>query len=150
MKVPPRVFLGAVLLFCAGCESAPPSNLGATILNHRTEVAVTSVDPRWTSYGTYLKAATDSVQAQWDLLRQSNLNAITDGSTVSVTFVMNSNGQVVRFISHDDLGTGASPYTIHICLEAIKDAQPFALWPEEMIGSLGNEQKIVMTFFFPS
>jgi hypothetical protein len=152
MKLPPSLFLGAVLLFCAGCESASaPTDLGAAILNPRaTQVAVTSIDPRWTSYGIYLKGVTSSIQAQWNEIREENLNAITDGSTVSVAFILNSDGQVSRVLDHDDHGTQASTYTIHACIQAVGDGAPYALWTDEMIAALGKEQKIVVTFFVRS
>jgi hypothetical protein len=144
------LFLGVLLLFCAGCETPPPANLQSELSKHQvSDIAFTSMDPKWSGFGTYLTGMTTSLDTHWGETREAGKEDPTSGSVVSVTFVLASSGQVSRIVSCDDHGSGASAFTRKGCMEAITDASPFLQWTDEMVAALGREQKMTLTFWVP-
>jgi hypothetical protein len=151
MKILSLLVFEVVLFAVAGCEAVPLGNdVQPTILGHQvSEIGVTSIARNWSNFGAYLLRMITSVQGGWDRTLGMRKFIPTAGARISVTFVMNSNGEIIRVMSHDDLGAHASQETVQSCIIAIIKNSPYDPWTDDMVALLGTEQKMTFTFFVP-
>jgi len=104
-----------------------------------------AVDAHFSQFGDYLQELIDIVQIQWERIIQSSSVYPKSGSHVTVTFKINSQGQIVEILKVDgdaeEYGTGAA-------LSAIRDPAPYRPWTKEMVAVLGDDQTITFGFYY--
>lgn len=99
-------------------------------------------DPKWSAYGGYLRRVTEIVQAQWESRLQAGQPSAS-GTYVGVTFILKSDGRVMRIAKVE---TSASPAGVAAVVGAITDRSPYEAWSTDMKKVLGEEQEL--TFYF--
>ena len=87
----------------------------------------------------------DTVQAQWYKILSESLIAPKRGSHVVVTFKLNSKGET-DMVTVEDVGAGKQG--VFACQNAITSKQPYRKWTKDMIGALGDEEQITLTFYY--
>jgi hypothetical protein len=108
-------------------------------------IGPTAVDARWSNYGAYLQRMIDTVQIQWErIIIEQRANPI-NGSTVSVKFVMNSEGNIAKIVNVDST---ANEIASRACISAITDRAPYGPWTDDMIAVLGEKQEMTFTFYY--
>ena len=108
-------------------------------------IGPTSVDARWSNYGAYLQRMIESVQIQWEKLLTESKVYPTSGSTVTVKFVMDSEGKISRIINLDSTASDAAS---RACVSAITDRAPYGTWTDDMKAVLGEQQEMTFTFYY--
>jgi len=110
------------------------SNIGPTALN-----------AKWSNYGVYMQRLIETVQLSWDhILEQSGIYP-SPGTMVSVTFVLNSKGEIARIVSHKPEDSAPA---IDACVSAITAPAPYGPWTDDMTSVLGTEQEMTFTFLY--
>lgn len=105
----------------------------------------TAVDAKWSNYGVYLQRMIETVQIQWDrILLQSTLYP-PSGTTVTVSFRMDSDGKITTII---DVKNTSSDQGKEACVSAITARSPYGKWSDDMIAVLGNSQEMTFTFYY--
>ena len=112
-----------------------------------SNVGVTALDSRWSNYGVYMKRLCETVQIEWDSILDETRPVVAPGNTVSVTFVLNSKGQITR-VEKVDPSPGTSDAGARACASAITNRSPYGPWSDDMITVLGTEQTITFTFLY--
>ena len=110
-----------------------------------TNIGPTAVDARWSNYGAYLQKLIETVQTQWENILLSGKIYPPSGSTVTVTFILDSEGKIARIVNVDNKSTEQAA---HACASAITDRAPYGLWTDDMIAMLGKEQEMTFTFYY--
>lgn len=108
-------------------------------------IGPTAVDARWSNYGVYLQRMIETVQIQWDrILIQSSLYP-PSGTTVTVTFRMDSEGKITEIIQ---VKNTSSEQGKESCISAITARSPYGKWSEDMIAVMGESQDMTFTFYY--
>jgi len=110
-------------------------------------IGLTGVDAKWSSYGQYLRKMIEAIQARWDDLIAASKHYPTQGSRVSVSFVMDSEGKIASIRTVDgDAGELATNW----CVTAISPSQDFSygIWTDDMKAVLGEKQELTFTFLY--
>jgi hypothetical protein len=108
-------------------------------------IGAVAYDAKWSSYGEYLKKLIDAVQVQWErILDQSNVYP-TAGTKVTVTFVLNSAGEVSQVQNVESSGGFAAKFS---CVSAITTRAPYGAWTADMIAALGTSQELTFSFTY--
>jgi len=110
-----------------------------------SNIGPTAVDARWSNYGAYLQRLIDTVQVQWENILISGKIYPPSGSTVTVTFVLDSQGNIARIVNVENK---SSEQASHACVSAITDRAPYGPWTDDMIAMLGKEQEMTFTFYY--
>ena len=108
-------------------------------------VGISGIDARWSNYGAYLQRMIDTVQIQWERLIIQMSAMPAGGSTVSVKFVMNDEGQIAQIVNVDST---ASETGSRACVSAITDRAPYGPWTDDMKAVLGSQQEMTFTFYY--
>jgi hypothetical protein len=143
-----------VLLALVGCNAASSSRLG---YKHHAPVVMVgtgastgqpsgiNVDPKWADFPDYVEGVTRKVQRRWEKALANARNYPAIGSSVVVTFVMNSSGAVTRIVSVE---SAAGESAINPCVGAITESAPYGPWTDAMKTALGQEQQLTFTFYY--
>ena len=108
-------------------------------------IGPTAVDARWSNYGVYLQRMIETVQIQWDrILIQSSLYP-PSGTTVTITFRMDSEGAITKIL---DVKNSSSEQGKESCISAITARSPYGKWSEDMVAMLGESQEMTFTFYY--
>ena len=110
-----------------------------------SNIGPTAVDARWSNYGAYLQRLIDTVQIQWENILLSGKIYPPSGSTVTVTFIIDSEGKIARIVNVDNKSTEQAA---HACASAITDRAPYGPWTDDMIAMLGKQQEMTFTFYY--
>jgi hypothetical protein len=125
-------------------QQVRPAILAENKLGTRN-IGPTAVDARWSNYGAYLQRMIDTVQIQWErLIIEQRANPVI-GSTVSVKFIMDSEGKIARIVNVDST---ANETASRACISAITDRAPYGAWPDDMRAVLGEQQEMTFTFYY--
>ncbi|MCX6950593.1 MAG: hypothetical protein NTV51_00150, partial [Verrucomicrobia bacterium] len=108
-------------------------------------IGPTAVDARWSAYGAYLQKMIEAVQIQWEHLLTESKVYPTSGSTVTVKFIMDSEGKISRIVNLDSTANDAAS---RACVSAITDRAPYGLWTDDMKAVLGDQQEMTFTFYY--
>jgi hypothetical protein len=126
----------------------PPQTRPAILADNKfgTEnIGNIAVDAKWSNYGAYLQRMIDSVQIQWErILIDSKVNP-PSGSSVTVKFVMNQEGNISRIVNVE---SNSSESARRACVSAITDRAPYGAWTDDMKALLGVEQEMTFTFYY--
>jgi hypothetical protein len=87
----------------------------------------------------------DTVQIQWERLILQQTAMPARGSTVTVKFIMNDEGRIIRIVNLDST---ASETGSRACVSAITDRAPYGPWSEDMKAVLGTQQEMTFTFYY--
>jgi hypothetical protein len=108
-------------------------------------IGPTAVDARWSNYGVYLQRMIETVQIQWDrILIQSALYP-PSGTTVTVTFRMDSDGTITKILETKNTSSEQGKES---CVSAITARSPYGKWSDDMIAVLGTSQDMTFTFYY--
>jgi hypothetical protein len=108
-------------------------------------IGAVSYNAKWSSYGEYLQKFIETVDVQWKrIIEQSSIYPVT-GTKVVVIFRMNSKGSIAEILKVEG---GADRAAQDACVSAIVAREPYGVWPEDMIGVLGESQEITFTFHY--
>jgi hypothetical protein len=107
-----------------------------------------AMDPHWKDFREYLQGVIQSVQDAWQTQLSENRVPSSPGSVVSVTFVLNSKGEVARIVGAHPT-SDAPPGVIDPCVKAVGKNAPYGGWSDEMISAMGNEQQLTFSFCYP-
>lgn len=114
-------------------------------LTGSSNIGLTAIDAKWSEYGEYLRRMTEAVQYQWErILVQWNAYP-SRGSTVSVKFVLDSDGRIAQIINVE---TTANEAGARACVSAITDRAPYGPWSDDMKAVLGEKQEMTFTFHY--
>jgi len=108
-------------------------------------IGPTALDSKWSNYGVYMQRLIEEVQVSWDKILEQSQIYPSPGTVVSVTFRLNSKGEISRIVGHKP--DGDAPST-ECCVSAITIPAPYGPWTEDMISVLGNEQEMTFTFYY--
>ena len=101
-------------------------------------------DARWSEYGDYMQELIEIVQASWESLLRERQAYPKSGTSVIVTFTLNSAGDV-SIVSVEDTTGAAGAY---VSTSAITLRQPYRKWTDQMIAVLGEKQTLTFRFYF--
>lgn len=108
-------------------------------------IGAVAYNAKWSAYGEYLQKFIESVDIQWQrIVEQSSIYPVA-GTKVVVTFRMNSKGSISQIVKVEGAGGRAAQ---DACVSAIVARDPYGVWPEDMIGVLGESQEITFTFHY--
>jgi hypothetical protein len=108
-------------------------------------IGPTAVDAKWSNYGVYLQRMIETVQIQWDRILLSSTIYPPSGTTVTVSFRMDSDGKITTII---DVKNTSSDQGKEACISAITARSPYGKWSEDMIAVLGESQEMTFTFYY--
>jgi hypothetical protein len=108
-------------------------------------VGIIGISAAFSNYGLYLQKLTDIVQIEWDSILIGSRIAPPSGSTVIVTFVINSEGKIARIVKVE---SKATEQAARACTSAITNRSPYEPWPKEMKDVLGEEQEMTFSFYY--
>lgn len=104
-------------------------------------------DAKWSNYGQYLQKMIEAIQIRWEDFIRVSRHYPQSGTSVTVTFVMNSEGKIVRLRTVDG---NAGDLASNWCVTAINPNEGFSygVWTDDMIAVLGPNQELTFTFFY--
>ena len=109
-----------------------------------SQIGVLGIDARWSEYGEYMQEFIEIVQASWyAILRESRISP-RSGSSVIVTFTLNSQGEVYIVTVEETTGKAGA----YACTNAITTRQPFRKWTDQMVSVLGDSQTMTFSFHY--
>lgn len=128
-------------------ESTVNARQAPTIKNEfgSKNIGAVAYNAKWSAYGEYLQRLIDSVQAQWERLILRSIYYPASGTTVKVTFKLDSTGAVTEIV---DIVSQGGELAKRLCVSAIAERAPYGEWTDDMIAVLGKEQEITFTFFY--
>ncbi len=111
-----------------------------------TSVGAIAIDAEFHQFGDYLQRMFEAIGYQWNLLATQTRRASSQTySRVIVEFWVARSGYLhnaqVLFSSAGKAGT-------LICEDAILSRAPFGEWTEEMVSTLGEKQRVRVTFIY--
>lgn len=104
-----------------------------------------AINAKWSNYGEYLKRLIEEVQVSWDKILDQSQISVPPGTQVSVTFRLNSKGEIVAIVNHQSDIQGPA---VESCMSAITTPAPYGPWTDDMIAMLGNDQEMTFLFFY--
>jgi hypothetical protein len=104
-----------------------------------------AIDAKWSNYGVYLQKMIDTVQIQWDKLLENSRIYPPSGSTVTVKFIMNSEGRITTVVKVDNQATEPAA---RACVNAITERSPYGPWTDDMKAMLGEQQEMTFSFYY--
>jgi hypothetical protein len=108
-------------------------------------IGAVAYNAKWSAYGEYMQKFIESVDIQWQrILQQSNIYPVA-GTKVVVVFRMDSKGDISEVVKVDSTGGRAVK---DACVSAIVARAPYGVWPDDMVGVLGDSQEITFTFHY--
>ena len=110
-----------------------------------SNIGPVAYDAKWSNYGAYLSKLIDTVQIQWENILLSGKIYPPAGSTVTVTFIIDSEGKIARIVNVDNKSTDQAAAA---CASAITDRAPDGPWTDDMIAMLGKQQEMTFTFYY--
>jgi hypothetical protein len=110
-----------------------------------SNVGLIGYDAKWSSYGEYLRRLIDTVQIQWERILLESKVYPPSGSTVTVKFVLDSEGKIARIVNVDNHSTEQAA---RACVSGITDRAPYGAWSDDMKAVLGEEQEMTFTFYY--
>ena len=108
-------------------------------------IGPTAVDSRWSKYGVYLQRMIETIQIQWERLMLTNSAHPPSGTTVTITFKINSTGKIIQIL---DVKNTSNRLGKEMCIQAITSRSPYGEWSQDMIDALGLSQDMTFTFYY--
>jgi hypothetical protein len=120
----------------------------STVLANRVtgtaNVGAIGIDARWSEYGDYMAEVIEAVDHEWHGIVDTSNVHYKPNSHVSVTFSINSKGEV-KVTSVENF---ADDVAASQCTSAITNPGPYRKWTEQMVAVLGEEQSITFGFYY--
>ena len=104
-----------------------------------------AVDAKWSNYGAYLQRMIDTVQVQWERILIESKTYPPSGSTVTVRFILNSEGRIAQILEVENHSTDQAS---RACVSGVTDRAPYGPWTDDMKAMLGEQQEMTLTFYF--
>lgn len=103
-------------------------------------------DSRFLQFAKYHRTMMEAIVQQWyNLAEEVNLSSADTGSVVSVSFLLQADGQIEQL---EITGTSARNVPTIICKDAIASRVPFAPWNEQMIDILPQPFPLKISFHY--
>ncbi len=99
--------------------------------------------PQWGEHNVYLRRMVHVVQFQWERVLAGSAIAPPPGTSVTVRFVLNSEGRIARIL---DVTGNASDEAAEACVRGLVNRAPYHAWTPAMKADLGNEAEVALTF----
>jgi hypothetical protein len=110
-----------------------------------SNIGPVSYSAKWSSYGAYLHKMIEAIQAQWDRILIDSNTEPPSGSSVTVTFVLDSKGRISEIkrveSTSSEQGKGS-------CIGAITNTAPYGEWTDDMKAVLGDSQELTFVFYY--
>jgi hypothetical protein len=110
-----------------------------------SNIGLTGIDARWSSYGEYLQRMIETIQIEWYKVLDSSNAQPPVGTEVSVRFRLNSDGRVTQLLKIDSTSSEVGK---DACLAAITNPSPYGEWTPDMKATLGDHQDMTFTFYY--
>ncbi len=104
-----------------------------------------AVDAKWSNYGSYLQRMIDTVQIEWERILITRKTYPPSSTTVTVKFVLDSEGRIARII---DVNNQSTESAAAACVSGITERAPYGPWTSDMIAMLGQQQEMTFTFYY--
>ena len=111
------------------------------------KIGLPAFNAKWVNYGLYERHLAETVDKEWEASLTARREAFVSGNYVTVTFKLNSKGEVPEIISVNST-PGTPKADILSCITAIRTSAPYAPWTASMISALGTEAPMSFTFYF--
>ena len=108
-------------------------------------IGPTAVDARWSQYGEYLRRMIETVQIEWERIIINFTAMPAMGSSVSVKFILNSEGNIAEIVKVDST---ANDTATEACVSGITRRAPYGPWTDDMRAVLGDRQEMTFTFYY--
>jgi hypothetical protein len=109
-----------------------------------SQTGTIEVDARFSEYGDYISRLVDAVSQHWHALCSSH--EFSERSThVVIRFTLTRDGRIHNLATVEKSSQNVGEY---LCRTAIELGQPYGVWTEDMIESLGVEEPIVLIFYY--
>jgi outer membrane biosynthesis protein TonB len=106
----------------------------------------TAISSNFSQFGNYEQRMLEAVSTQWNQLCDGfSFTAQDFGTRVVVVFTLNPQGEV---IACQIVNSTASRAATLLCSQAIQSRSPFGPWTKEMVGLLGQQQDVRITFWY--
>ncbi len=110
-------------------------------------VGILGQDARWSEYGDYLNELIEIVDAEWHGIVDPSTIHVKPGTHVTVTCRLNAKGEItVQTIEKDP--PDADQAVVSQCTSGITNRSPYRKWTEQMVAVLGQEQTLVIGFYY--
>jgi hypothetical protein len=109
-------------------------------------LGMAAVNAKWSNYGVYLQRMIETVQRKWDAIIAEAKDSPPSGSTVTVKFLINSDGAISKIV-HVESGTAGAKAEGY-CTAAITKPSPYGKWTDDMVANLGTEQEMTFVFYY--
>ena len=110
-----------------------------------TNIGNIAVDAKWSNYGAYLQRMIDTVQLQWERILSEQKTYPPSGSTVTVRFILNSEGKIAQILEVENHSTDQAS---RACVSGVTDRAPYGPWTDDMKAVLGEQQEMTFTFYY--
>ncbi|MDB6169193.1 MAG: hypothetical protein JWM88_2057 [Verrucomicrobia bacterium] len=110
-----------------------------------SNIGLMAIDAKWSNYGAYLQRMIETVQTQFDKLVAESRIYPPAGSTVTIKFIMDSEGKIATVVSVDNKATEAAA---RVCINSITARSPYGPWTDDMKAVLGEQQEMTFSFYY--
>jgi len=110
-------------------------------------IGLSAYDARWSNYGQYLQKMIEAIQQNWEKLITESKYYPQSGTVVSVTFVLNSKGEIA---SIKNVQESPDKLANNWCVSGISPREGFSygMWTDDMVAMLGTEQEMTFSFLY--
>ena len=110
-----------------------------------SNIGPVAYDAKWSSYGSYLQRLIEAVQFQWERILIEGKTYPPSGTTVSVKFILDSEGRIARIV---DVENHSTEQGRNACISGITDRAPYGPWTDDMKAVLGEQQELTFSFYY--
>jgi hypothetical protein len=126
-------------------QSVRPAILAENKVGTRN-AGVTAINAKFNQYGLYLQRMADAVQLEFDRVVGEARTYPPAGSSVTVRFILDSQGRIARFVEVDN---HSSDLGAQMCTASISNRAPYGEWTEDMKATLNPDgEELVFTFYY--
>ena len=112
-----------------------------------SNIGLSAYDAKWSNYGQYLQKLIEAIQQRWENLIMESKHYPQQGTMVSVTFVLNSEGKIASIKKVEE---ATDALATNWCVSGISPSEGFSYgkWTDDMVAMLGTEQELTFTFYY--
>lgn len=112
-----------------------------------SNIGLSAYDAKWSNYGQYLQKLIEAIQQRWENLIMASKHYPQQGTTVTVTFVLNSEGKIASIKKVEE---ATDALATNWCVSGISPSEGFSYgkWTDDMVAMLGTEQELSFTFYY--
>jgi len=111
-----------------------------------SNIGLTAIDARWSSYGAYLQKMIETIQIEWERILISSQVYPPSGTSVVVKFILDSDGRIAKIVDVDQ--KHCTEQGARACVSGITNRAPYGPWTDDMRAVLGEQQEMTFTFYY--